>query len=82
MPAPHPGGVCGAAASWTCARESHFVEALCAQCVRRQQAQLIGGPGPKASTDVYDALVERETLRRDGQVHQTKSNEIKPNETK
>eukprot|EP00976_Prorocentrum_cordatum_P060639 1175990-Prorocentrum_minimum.AAC.1 len=65
--APLPGGgVCGATAAWACPRGSHG-DAACKQCVERRQVELVGAPGRHASTDVYDAVVDRETTRRDGQ---------------
>ncbi|KAJ8602191.1 hypothetical protein CTAYLR_003527 [Chrysophaeum taylorii] len=59
-------GTCGEAAKVCCARHGH--DAACARCLRRLQAPLVGTKGPRASTDVYDAVVVRETIRRDGQI--------------
>eukprot|EP00854_Cymbomonas_tetramitiformis_P014114 gene14114-16691_t len=63
---PGGGGTCRQAAVWLCPRRGH-TDGMCAKCVRRHQAALSGRPGPHASTDIYDAVVERETSRRDGQ---------------
>lgn len=63
-----PSGMeCGSPARWRCSRRNHDV--ICSGCLRRAQRVLIGPPGPRASTDIYDAVVERETVRREGVVY-------------
>jgi hypothetical protein len=64
---------CGAPAVWQCHRRSKDHDRICASCLRKRQAQLIGAPGQHASTDVYDATVERETTRREGVVYLLKA---------
>lgn len=61
------GAECSAPARWRCSRRNH--DAMCGGCLRRAQRLLIGAPGPRASTDIYDAVVERETVRLDGVVY-------------
>lgn len=59
-------GVCvkcgGSNGSWRCFRQTHH--SVCKKCLLRLQDALVGGPGPHASTDIYDAVVEREVVRR------------------
>jgi hypothetical protein len=63
---------CGRKAQWRCARSSHLSHAICESCLRRQQASILGRSGNSvaaaSSTDIYDAIVEREVSRREGQV--------------
>lgn len=61
------GSRCAQDAKWRCARNGHDV--ICDRCIRTVQASLVGEPGRHASTDVYDGIVERETLRRDANVY-------------
>lgn len=61
------GRTCTEQVQWRCSRHGHDV--ACDRCLRQLQQALIDKPGPRASTDVYDAVVERETLRRDGFVY-------------
>ena len=56
--------VCGNASSWKCHKGGHFE--ICGSCLGRQQEQLVGCPSPSASTDIYDAVVDRETTRKEG----------------
>ncbi len=58
---------CSNAATWRCHKEHH--DRICRSCLRRRQEALLGPPGVSASTDVYDALVEREVSRREGIVY-------------
>lgn len=59
--------LCGKSARWRCFRASH--DALCHDCWQRRQDVCVGAPGgPGASTDIYDAVVERETFRNEGVV--------------
>eukprot|EP00178_Gracilaria_changii_P003923 TRINITY_DN15_c0_g1_i2.p1 TRINITY_DN15_c0_g1~~TRINITY_DN15_c0_g1_i2.p1 ORF type:complete len:1900 (+),score=156.23 TRINITY_DN15_c0_g1_i2:342-6041(+) len=58
---------CTQKATWRCVRHGH--DRICDQCLRKTQEALVGEPGPRASTDIYDAVVERETTRRDGLVY-------------
>ena len=56
--------VCGNASSWKCHKGGHFE--ICGSCLGRQQEQLVGCPSLSASTDIYDAVVDRETTRKEG----------------
>lgn len=58
---------CNNAAQWTCHRSNHH--AICSTCLSKHQAKLCGPCGSDASTDVYDALVDCETVRSDGAVY-------------
>eukprot|EP00597_Dinobryon_sp_UTEXLB2267_P013697 CAMPEP_0170108520 /NCGR_PEP_ID=MMETSP0020_2-20130122/6618_1 /TAXON_ID=98059 /ORGANISM="Dinobryon sp., Strain UTEXLB2267" /LENGTH=3294 /DNA_ID=CAMNT_0010333253 /DNA_START=40 /DNA_END=9925 /DNA_ORIENTATION=+ len=60
------GEQCGRSAAWSCHRRGH--QDICNRCLRYQQSQLIGLPGLHASTDIYDAVVDRETDRREGTI--------------
>lgn len=60
---------CNADQVWRCARKGH--DGVCGGCLKKAQAKLVGPPGPRASTDVYDAVVERETFQRGGEVYVT-----------
>jgi len=65
------GGVCNALAVLGCPRGNH-PEHLCVPCLRRGQLSLLGNPRQQkapCSTDVYDAVVEREQVRREGHVY-------------
>jgi hypothetical protein len=59
------GGNCLNPSSWRCHRHGH--DEICSSCLVRQQELLVGS-GPSASTDIYDAIVDRETTRREGAV--------------
>lgn len=52
--------------SQTC--RSKHLEGVCEKCLRTQQRDLVGPPGSRASTDVYDAVVDRARASRQGQV--------------
>ena len=56
---------CDKPALWRCT-QPHHQDAVCASCCRQQQAALIGDERP--STDIYDAFVEREKSRHEGQI--------------
>ena len=59
---------CDGDAAWRCFRYNH--DTLCKKCLIEQQDVLIGSPGSnRASTDIYDALVEREIVRREESVY-------------
>jgi hypothetical protein len=58
---------CANLAMWCCPRAAHQ-DAICASCLRHRQHLLCGPPGSQASTDIYDAVVETELIRREGQV--------------
>ena len=58
---------CGREASWRCIRINH--DFICKHCLWRQQDGLIGAPGVQASTDIYDAVIERETTRREQTIY-------------
>ena len=60
-------GGCSRPAVWQCHRVGH--DGICAGCLAQKREQLIGPSGPYASTDIYDAVVERETTRREGSVY-------------
>jgi hypothetical protein len=60
------GDTCSGAAAFRCHRRGH--DQICMHCLVSRQTTLIGPPSPGASTDVYDANVERETTRREGVV--------------
>ena len=62
------GQPCGNSSAWKCHRHGHHE--ICAGCLSLRQIQLIGSPGHTASTDIYDATVERELTRREGSVYQ------------
>lgn len=62
------GGIqCSRPAEWRCHRIRH--NEICSGCLAQKREQLIGPPGPYASTDIYDAVVDRETTRREGSVY-------------
>ena len=52
---------------WTCFRQGH--DYMCRNCLTGHQDRLVGSPGPQASTDIYDAVIEREIVRRDETVY-------------
>lgn len=54
---------CHGTASWSCPRHGH--DHICTSCLRKEQDIISGPPGPRASTDVYDAVVDREVTWRD-----------------
>lgn len=58
---------CDVTPAWRCFRHGH--SAMCTGCMRRSQKSLIGAPGSRASTDIYDAVIERETFRKGGVVY-------------
>jgi hypothetical protein len=65
------GRLCHEPAVVGCPKRNH-ADHLCARCLRRGQLGLMGNPKqPKAycSTDIYDATVEREHVRREGHVY-------------
>lgn len=64
---PSKGRTCTSKALWRCSRGGH--DALCESCFRAVQSKLVGEPGSRASTDIYDAVVERETTRKEGVVY-------------
>ncbi len=64
-------GACSNPATWRCHRMGPGHIALCSGCVRKQQDKLCGAGGPDSfttSTDIYDAVVDREASRREGVV--------------
>lgn len=58
---------CGRPALWKCHFKGH--DGICSRCIVSVQATLTGKPGRHASTDIYDASVDRESHRRDGHVY-------------
>jgi hypothetical protein len=58
---------CGKAAVWSCFRPGH--DNICKLCLRRKQDELVGEPSVQASTDLYDAVIERELVRREEAVY-------------
>ena len=56
--------VCGNISSWKCHKGLHYE--ICSSCLAWQQEQLVGPPSIQASTDIYDAVVDRETTRKEG----------------
>jgi hypothetical protein len=62
---------CGGNASWKCFRHGH--DHICKKCLFRFQDDLIGRPGPHASTDIYDAVVDREVIRRGDTIYLLKN---------
>lgn len=62
---------CGSNASWKCFRPNH--DHICKKCLLRQQDALVGSPGPQASTDIYDAVIDHEVVRRDETVYLLKN---------
>lgn len=63
---------CGGHAAWKCFR-SYGHDHVCKRCLVSLQDTLVGMPGPHASTDVYDAVIEREVVRREETVYLLKS---------
>jgi hypothetical protein len=61
------GNNCRNKASWKCHRFNH--DAICSDCLKQKQLSLIGSPSPNASTDIYDAVVAKEELRREGYIY-------------
>ena len=55
---------CSGDSAWRCHKSRH--DEVCNGCLHRHQQQLIGPPGLSASTDIYDALVDRETTKKEG----------------
>jgi hypothetical protein len=62
---------CGGNAAWKCFRHNH--DQICKRCLLRQQDALVGNPGPQASTDIYDCVIEREVIRREETVYLLKN---------
>ncbi len=62
---------CGRLGGWSCYKVGH--EAVCEKCLAGQQELLVGQPGPMASTDVYDGVVEKETARKEESVYLLKN---------
>eukprot|EP01034_Spumella_vulgaris_P022513 gene22513-28642_t len=60
--------VCGKAGSWRCHRHGPGHSVVCSSCLVKEQSRLAGAPGRGASTDIYDAVVDREHSRREGSV--------------
>lgn len=60
---------CNNLAMWKCHSNRHGHDALCKSCFMRQQEAIIGVPSPNASTDIYDAVVDREQVRREGMIY-------------
>lgn len=58
--------VCGKPAAWSCHRPRH--DAICDDCLRHQQHDMLGRATRSASTDVYNAVFDREVVRREGPV--------------
>jgi hypothetical protein len=58
--------VCGKPAAWSCHRPHH--DAICDDCLRCQQHDMLGRAARSASTDVYNAVFDREVVRREGPV--------------
>ena len=58
--------LCNKNAIFRCHMHNH--DAICQQCLSVQQHRLIGNDC-RASTDIYDATVERESINRDGTVY-------------
>jgi hypothetical protein len=54
--------ICGKAAAWRCHRHNH--DAICLSCLRNRQRSLLGFD----STDVYDCVVDRDSVRHEGTV--------------
>ena len=57
---------CGAPAAFKCHRRAH--DEICERCLIGRQELIVGPTGPFSSTDIYDAVVDRETTRREGAV--------------
>ncbi len=62
---------CAGVAVWMCFRTGH--DAVCERCLTDQQELLIGQPSVMASTDVYDAIVDREIARREESIYLLKN---------
>jgi hypothetical protein len=62
---------CGSRASWKCFRHNH--DYICHKCLVHQQDALVGNPGPRASTDIYDAVIDCEVSRREDTVYLLKN---------
>jgi hypothetical protein len=68
---------CNGNAVWKCFRNNH--DHICKKCLQRGQDALVGAPGTQASTDIYDAIIEREVTRREEIVYLLKNvNSRKP----
>jgi len=64
------GESCKQRAVFSCPRLSHS-DSVCSSCLKRLQLELMGRPqqrDSRCSTDIYDAVVEHEFTRREGQV--------------
>lgn len=61
-------GRCENRAAWACPRRRHE-DAICISCLAKKQAVLTGSSGRDASTDIYDAVVDEEISRWEGQVY-------------
>lgn len=61
------GRPCENSAKWKCCKRNHDV--ICERCLYYQQTSLVGNPGLHASTDIYDAVVDRESVRREGSIY-------------
>lgn len=57
---------CGLPAEWMCHHFHH--NAMCMECLQRRQNMCVDAPSVSASTDVYDAVVYKETTRSQGGV--------------
>ena len=64
------GSPCRSPAMFTCPRGNH-ADRVCAPCLKRSQLALMGSPGAKSfpSTDIYDAVIQGELVRREGHVY-------------
>lgn len=57
---------CNNSATWKCHRHDH--DHMCSSCLKKHQNKLIGSPSRECSTDIYDALVDREFVRKESSV--------------
>lgn len=58
------GGVgCKCKVSWRCHKQGH--DHICLSCLKKQQDVICGNPSTQASTDIYDAVIERQVNRRE-----------------
>ena len=58
---------CERVSEWKCARYNH--DSICEECLLKNQGTLIGSSSQWASTDIYDAVIEREISRREESVY-------------
>jgi hypothetical protein len=66
-PIPCRSSGCKNNATWKCHRHGH--DHVCSACLTRHQNKLIGSPSRESSTDIYDACIDRESVRAESTVY-------------